>query len=195
MLTGGQKYRRVERPQLLLPLPLQAAHFRVATPRVDGKQGHLGQVFTAQMAALQRYRSGSKQKITVQHVNVESGGSAVVGDINGGVMGKWRGPPHGTMRKCGAKTRQGHPCGHVAMKNGRCRLHGGKITGARNPSIVHGQYTKEAVAFRRLIATLLRESSDTVKKIDSDSSATSYTNDGEARQVPFSRVELQIMPI
>ncbi|MDO4657915.1 HGGxSTG domain-containing protein [Kingella sp. (in: b-proteobacteria)] len=31
---------------------------------------------------------------------------------------------------CGAKTRAGKPCQNVAMANGRCRMHGGKSTGA-----------------------------------------------------------------
>lgn len=31
---------------------------------------------------------------------------------------------------CGAKTRSGSPCQSKAMSNGRCRMHGGKSTGA-----------------------------------------------------------------
>ncbi|WP_339236878.1 phage terminase small subunit [Oceanobacillus sp. FSL W7-1281] len=31
---------------------------------------------------------------------------------------------------CGAKTRSGEPCKNKAMPNGRCRMHGGKSTGA-----------------------------------------------------------------
>jgi len=31
---------------------------------------------------------------------------------------------------CGAKTRSGRPCRNRAMANGRCRMHGGKSTGA-----------------------------------------------------------------
>lgn len=33
--------------------------------------------------------------------------------------------------RCGAKTRSGRPCRSPAMKNGRCRMHGGKSTGPR----------------------------------------------------------------
>src|SRR5262245_23846077 len=43
-------------------------------------------------------------------------------------------------RRCGAKTRQGRPktrhhprCLNPAMRNGRCRMHGGKSTGPRTP--------------------------------------------------------------
>lgn len=41
-------------------------------------------------------------------------------------------------KKCGAKTRAGHPCKNPAMLNGRCRLHGGLSTGApkRNTNAV-----------------------------------------------------------
>ena len=35
-----------------------------------------------------------------------------------------------TAKYCGAKTRSGEPCKGKAMANGRCRLHGGKSTGA-----------------------------------------------------------------
>ena len=46
------------------------------------------------------------------------------------------GNPPGDFTKaprCGAKTRSGTPCQAPAMKNGRCRLHGGKSTGPRTP--------------------------------------------------------------
>ena len=33
--------------------------------------------------------------------------------------------------RCGAKTRKGTPCQCPAMKNGRCRLHGGLSTGPK----------------------------------------------------------------
>lgn len=33
---------------------------------------------------------------------------------------------------CGAKTRKGTPCQKAPLKNGRCRLHGGKSTGPKN---------------------------------------------------------------
>lgn len=35
--------------------------------------------------------------------------------------------------RCGACTRAGHPCRSPAMRNGRCRLHGGLSTGPRTP--------------------------------------------------------------
>ena len=41
----------------------------------------LMRTYTTQMEALNRYRTKGQQKITVQHVNVESGGQAIVGDV------------------------------------------------------------------------------------------------------------------
>ena len=37
----------------------------------------------------------------------------------------------GKVRQCGAKTRAGSPCRSPAMRNGRCRMHGGASTGPR----------------------------------------------------------------
>ncbi|MEM8624430.1 MAG: hypothetical protein AAGG47_13015 [Pseudomonadota bacterium] len=41
----------------------------------------LARTFAAQTEALKRYRTGGEQKIMVQHVNVEDGGQAVVGNV------------------------------------------------------------------------------------------------------------------
>ena len=35
--------------------------------------------------------------------------------------------------RCGAKTRAGHPCRRKALRNGRCRNHGGLSTGPKTP--------------------------------------------------------------
>jgi hypothetical protein len=45
---------------------------------------------------------------------------------NGNVPGDFH-----NCERCGAKTRAGPPCLSPAMKNGRCRMHGGKSTGPR----------------------------------------------------------------
>ena len=44
----------------------------------------LARTFAAQTEALKKYRSGGEQRITVQHVTVNDGGQAVVGNINTG---------------------------------------------------------------------------------------------------------------
>jgi hypothetical protein len=60
--------------------------------------------------------------------------------------------------RCGAKRRDGGSCRQPAMRNGRCRMHGGKSTGPRTPEGLervrkarwkHGHYSKEAKAARR----------------------------------------------
>ena len=60
--------------------------------------------------------------------------------------------------RCGAKNRRGLPCQCPAMRNGRCRLHGGLSTGprtlegrerARQAAVTHGFYTAKAVAQRK----------------------------------------------
>lgn len=46
---------------------------------------------------------------------------------------------------CGAKTRSGGVCHHKPMKNGRCRFHGGKSTGApkgNQNARKHGAYSR-----------------------------------------------------
>src|SRR5262245_17053058 len=62
--------------------------------------------------------------------------------------------------RCGAKTRREKPCQSPAMKNGRCRMHGGSSTGApkgnRN-AFKHGRYSAHAIAERRRFSELIRE--------------------------------------
>src|ERR1700686_3694447 len=62
--------------------------------------------------------------------------------------------------KCGAKTRAGHPCRSPAMKNGRCRMHGGKSTGPRTEAGLErcgqahrktGHYSKDQRKWRRMV--------------------------------------------
>lgn len=44
----------------------------------------LARTFTTQIEALKRYRSTGEQKVTVQHVTVNKGGQAVIGDVTAG---------------------------------------------------------------------------------------------------------------
>ncbi|KAJ04129.1 hypothetical protein [Sulfitobacter mediterraneus] len=44
----------------------------------------LARTYTAQMEALRKHRNGGKQTVTVQHVNVEDGGQAIVGNVQRG---------------------------------------------------------------------------------------------------------------
>ena len=47
----------------------------------------LNRTFTVQMEALNRYRRGGKQKVTVEHVHVNEGGQAIVGNVAEGGAG------------------------------------------------------------------------------------------------------------
>ena len=77
-------------------------------------------------------------------------------------------PMHNSPR-CGAKTRRGTLCQAPAMPNGRCRMHGGKSTGApcgpANGNYRHGRYTKESIADRRLVQQLIREAKEFMEEI------------------------------
>ena len=82
-------------------------------------------------------------------------------------MGEWRGLPHEPIHLCVAKAKHnGKPCRQFAMKNGRCYYHGGKSTGAKNPKIKHGQYTKDAIALRQQSTQLLRDSKVLMKEVN-----------------------------
>jgi hypothetical protein len=78
---------------------------------------------------------------------------------NGNPPGDFR-----TAARCGAKTRRGTPCLGPAMRNGRCRLHGGLSTGPRTIAgreairrarTVHGRYSAQAIEMRRALRRLL----------------------------------------
>ena len=68
--------------------------------------------------------------------------------------------------RCGAKTRQGTPCRGPAMRNGRCRMHGGGSTGPktadgieriRRASTTHGRRTQAAQRERREVRLLVKQ--------------------------------------
>ena len=48
--------------------------------------------FTTQLEALQRYRGKGQQKVTVEHVNVNAGGQAIVGTVQSPPMKKTKEP-------------------------------------------------------------------------------------------------------
>ena len=47
----------------------------------------LGRTFAAQVEALKRYRSRGDQTVRVEHVTVNEGGQAIVGNVNHGGRG------------------------------------------------------------------------------------------------------------
>jgi glucans biosynthesis protein len=66
-------------------------------------------------------------------------------------------------RRCGARTRAGHPCRQAAVGGrARCRMHGGAKgsggpRGDRNGNFKHGLWTRESVATRRSMRANVRE--------------------------------------
>jgi hypothetical protein len=72
------------------------------------------------------------------------------------------GPMLASLR-CGAKTRSGRPCRSPSVHGKRrCRMHGGApASGAprgNKNALKHGDYTREALAERRRLRELLRQS-------------------------------------
>lgn len=76
-------------------------------------------------------------------------------------------PPGDYMKapRCGAKTRRGTSCQSPAMRNGRCRMHGGASTGpttaegrerCRQVNWKHGGRSAEAIELRREAARVRR---------------------------------------
>lgn len=68
---------------------------------------------------------------------------------------------------CGAKAKgTNKPCQRYPCKNGRCRLHGGKSTGAKTEdgklrqkmaSWKHGHYSQEAIEERRQVREFMKQ--------------------------------------
>lgn len=81
-------------------LAVQMAATHVAMVRVGGMLGNasylpqfkaytssftkLARTYATQMEALRKHRNGGKQTVTVQHVNIERGGQAIVGNVHRG---------------------------------------------------------------------------------------------------------------
>ncbi len=68
--------------------------------------------------------------------------------------------------RCGAQTRFKQPCKAPAMKNGRCRMHGGKSTGpktirgkarSRRANWKHGDYSSENKILLKQLKKMLTE--------------------------------------
>jgi glucans biosynthesis protein len=74
-----------------------------------------------------------------------------------------------SSQRCGARTRSGKPCASPAVSGKkRCRMHGGAHgsgapAGNKN-ALKHGLYTREAIAQRRQLRQLIRQSRNTLMK-------------------------------
>jgi hypothetical protein len=76
-----------------------------------------------------------------------------------------------SSQRCGAKTRSGKPCQSPAIQGKkRCRMHGGAAgsgapRGNKN-ALKQGLYTREAIAQRRQVSGLIRQSRKLLLKIE-----------------------------
>ena len=88
----------------------------------------------------------------------------------------WQLGPDWPGQRCGAKTRSGAPCKNPAVNGkGRCRMHGGRSTGAKTPegrarlSAVHwkhGRSTTKAKAEAKRRAQIGREVRAELREIE-----------------------------
>jgi hypothetical protein len=135
----------------------------------------LSRTYATLLEALNRHRGKGQQKVTVEHVHVHEGGQAIVGNVTPGEghqSNQMINPMQSNLRmhqarRCLARTRRGTPCQSLAMKNGRCRMHGGPSPGApkgNKNAYKHGRYTAEAIARRREISALMRAARDSMRR-------------------------------
>lgn len=67
---------------------------------------------------------------------------------------------------CGAKTRSGKPCKNRAMPNGRCRMHGGKSTGAPPAKMKKNSNAKKHGLFAKYLPQETMEIVSDIENID-----------------------------
>lgn len=98
MLSVVKGVEPTDQLETMLAAQMAAVHMAIMTfarrlahveniPQQDSAErafNKLARTFTAQMETLKRYRSTGEQKVTVQHVTVNEGGQAVVGNVNQG---------------------------------------------------------------------------------------------------------------
>jgi hypothetical protein len=97
--------------------------------------------------------------------------------------------------RCLARTRSGTLCQKPAVKSKkRCRLHrgaegSGAPPGERNGAYRHGLYTREAIAERKAMRTLIRSFREDARVARSGGEASDVGVDGRTpqRQAPHSR--------
>jgi hypothetical protein len=79
--------------------------------------------------------------------------------------------PMSSSPRCGARTRSGKPCRSPAVQGKkRCRMHGG-APGSGAPrgnknAVKHGLYTRKAIAQRRKVSDLMRQSRKLLLKLE-----------------------------
>jgi hypothetical protein len=130
----------------------------------------LARTFVSQVEALKRYRSGGEQTVRVEHVTVNEGGQAIVGNVSHG----GRASKSGTILtkreysfqkapRCSAiSKRTRERCKAPAVRGWTvCRFHGargGAPNGKANGAYRHELFTAEAIEDRCALRSLIRES-------------------------------------
>lgn len=72
---------------------VRSARWLATSNQLEQVQAHysgyskLSRIYALQAETLRKHRNGGKQTVTVQHVNVEGGGQAIVGDVTHGGRG------------------------------------------------------------------------------------------------------------
>lgn len=94
------------------------------------------------------------------------------------------------VKKCGARARTNHyhPCRQPAMKNGKCRLHGGLARGPKSKEGIerikatrtkHGLYTKSSLEQKRILRSLIQESKNLLMSFNEISHANIQNQESE----------------
>jgi hypothetical protein len=108
--------------------------------------------------------------------------------------------------RCGAKNRRGMPCRCPAMANGRCRIHGGRSTGAKTEEGIrriqevntkHGRTTKRAIEARRRSRKMARELKGVLNLVGRFRSTPTYSGrspDLCREGVQFIQQVVQVLP-
>jgi hypothetical protein len=138
----------------------------------------LARTFANQVEALKKYRSAGEQTIKVQHVTVNDGGQAIVGNVSQGVGARQKreGNPMNLVQRmnaaprCSATSKRSRcQCRAPAVRGWTvCRFHGargGAPKGKANGAWKHGGYSNEALAARRHCAALIRSAGKIIRKL------------------------------
>jgi hypothetical protein len=138
----------------------------------------LARTFAAQVEALKKYRSAGEQTIRVQHVTVNDGGQAIVGNVSQGVGVQQKMEAnlmhlvqrmHAAPRCSATSKRSRMKCRAPAVRGWTvCRLHGargGAPKGKANGAWRHGRFTSDTMMLRRLSSMLTRRARKTMEKV------------------------------
>jgi hypothetical protein len=104
MLSQVKGVKPTDQVEAMLAAQIAAVHLATMTlarrlahvktiPQQDSAErafNKLARTFATQVEALKRYRTGGQQKVTVEHVTVNEGGQAIVGNVTHGGRGRPR---------------------------------------------------------------------------------------------------------